>query len=82
MEYLILIKLSKRFISFRYFIKGNDRPTYLGEPIMPLAIYCNGTQIEFSKIARQEAKRNTPCYYDDIFSFMQQGGTFMFKGSQ
>ncbi len=82
LKYYILIKLSKRFITFWYYIEGNDGFSPLGEPVIPLAIYCNGTDILFSKIAREEARKGSPCYYDDIFTIMQQVGTFSFRGAQ
>jgi len=79
---LILIHLSKRFISFRYYVKGNDGLAPLGDPIMPLAIYCSGTDIEISKIARQQAQKGVNFYYDDIFSYMKRPGTFSFRGEE
>ena len=48
---------------------------------MPLAIYCNGNDIEICEAARQSENQGVPGYYDDIFIMMQkQAATFNFRG--
>ena len=81
MRYFLLIELSKRFISFKYYLEGNDGLIHMGEPIIPLSIYCNGTKIEITEVARDGAL-NGPPYYDDIFEFMKKPGCFVLNGEE
>lgn len=85
MKYCIVILLSKNAISFLYNRDdGADCDKLLpfdsDKVGMPLAIYCSDDTIEISRNAYEEAKKNTPNAYYNIFEVIRKNRGFSYRG--
>ena len=85
MNFCILIELSKKKISFLYNRSdGESKFTpFVGEgSALPLAIYCLGNDMQIGQFAIDEAMKQNPHAYTDVFQAMKTVGTYKYKGNE
>lgn len=85
MNFCILIELSKKKISFLYNRSDGESKfaPFVGEgQTLPLAIYCLGNDIQIGQFAIDEAMRQNPHAYTDVFQTMKTVGTYKYKGNE
>lgn len=85
MNFCILIELSKKKISFLYNRSDGESKfaPFVGEgQTLPLAIYCLGNDIQIGQFAIDEAMRQNPHAYADVFQTMKTVGTYKYKGNE
>lgn len=84
MKFCILIELSKEHISFLYNRDDSDNGfvSFVEQGPLPLAIYCSGNQMEVGQFAIDEANKQNPNAYTDVFSKLRDGGTFRYRGEE
>ena len=84
MKFCILIELSKEHISFFYNRDDSDNGfvPFVEQGPLPLAIYCSGNQMEVGQFAIDEANKQNPNAYTDVFSKLRDGGTFRYRGEE
>ncbi len=84
MKFCILIELSKEHISFLYNRDDSDNGfvPFVEQGPLPLAIYCSGNQMEVGQFAIDEANKQNPNAYTDVFSKLRDGGTFRYRGEE
>lgn len=84
MKFCILIELSKERISFLYNRSDSDNGfvPFEGQGSLPLAIYCDGNNMEIGQFAVNEANKKNPNAFIDVFKKLRQGGTFQYLGKE
>lgn len=84
MDFCILIELSKERISFLYNRSDSDNGfvPFEGQSSLPLAVYCSGNQMEIGQFAVEEANKQNPCAFTDVFRKLRDGGTFKYRGEE
>ena len=84
MNFCILIELSKERISFLYNRSDSDNGfvPFVEQGALPLAIYCSGNQMEVGQFAVDEANKQNPNAYVDVFKKLREGGTFKYRGEE
>ena len=85
MDFCVLIELSKKKISFLYNRSdGESKLTpFVGEgQTLPLAIFCQGNDIQIGQYAINEALNNNPHAYTDVFKMMRNVGTYKYRGEE
>lgn len=84
MNFCILIELSKERISFLYNRSDSDNGfvPFVEQGALPLAIYCSGNQMEVGQFAVDEANKQNPNAYVDVFKKLRDGGTFKYRGEE
>lgn len=84
MNFCILIELSKERISFLYHRSDSDNGfvSFVEQGSLPLAIYCSGNQMEIGQFAVDEANKQSPNAFVDVFRKMREGGTFKYRGEE
>lgn len=85
MKFCILIELSKGNISFLYNRSDGESkfaPFTGDSPTLPLAIYCFGNDIQIGQFAIEEAMKQCPNAYTDVFQTMKTVGTYKYKGNE
>lgn len=84
MNFCILIELSKERISFLYNRSDSDNGfvPFVEQGSLPLAIYCSGNQMEIGQFAIDEANKQNPNAFVDVFRKLRDGGTFKFRGEE
>ena len=85
MKFCILIELSKGKISFLYNRSDGESkfaPFTGDSPTLPLAIYCFGNDIQIGQFAIEEALKQCPNAYTDVFQTMKTVGTYKYKGNE
>lgn len=83
MNYAVLIELSRRTISFRYYRDDAGNmflPFNENEGSMPLAIYCQGNDIQIGQYALTEADKHSMYAWNNVFDAVKQNGTFHYRG--
>ncbi|MBQ7494288.1 MAG: hypothetical protein IJT75_00755 [Bacteroidaceae bacterium] len=86
MKYTIVVRLSRRFISFYYHSESLGRqglfPAFEGSVRMPLAIHVSASKIEIGKGALQSFLGGSKGAYNDIFDTIRQSDSFDFRGER
>lgn len=85
MNFCVLIELSKKKISFLYNRSdGENKLTPFNEECqsLPLAIFCQGNDIQIGQYAINEALNKSPYAFIDIFSIMKTVGTYKYRGEE
>lgn len=84
MNFCILIELSKERISFLYNRSDSDNGfvPFVEQGSLPLAIYCCGNQMEVGQFAVDEANKQNPNAFVDVFKKLRDGGTFRYRGEE
>lgn len=85
MNYCVLVKISKRKISFWYQIEGSSYSilSIKGEHEMPLAFYINGNEFIMGNYARDRAIVGDPNAYNNYFELIKDPSkVFLFFGEQ
>lgn len=84
MKFCILIEISKESIAFLYnrSDSNNGFVPFVGQGPLPLAIYCDGNQMGIGQFAVDEANKQNPKAFVDVFSKMRDGGTFKYRGEE
>ena len=84
MKFCILIEISKESIGFLYnrSDSNNGFVPFVGQGPLPLAIYCEGNSMEIGQFAVDEANKQNPNAFVDVFSKMRDGGTFKYRGEE
>ena len=84
MKFCILIEISKESIAFLYnrSDSNNGFVPFVGQGPLPLAIYCDGNQMVIGQFAVDEANKQNPNAFVDVFSKMRDGGTFKYRGEE
>lgn len=85
MNFAVLIELSRKSIAFRYYRDdaGNMfMPFDENVGSMPLAIYCQGNDLQIGDYALSEAERYSQYAWKDIFDVIDQPGTFVYRGQE
>lgn len=85
MNFCVLIELSKKKISFLYNRSdGENKLTPFNEECqaLPLAIFCQGNDIQIGQYAINEALNQSPYAYTDIFNVMKTVGTYKYRGEE
>lgn len=85
MIFCVLIELSKKKISFLY--NRSDGENKLAPfndecQALPLAIFCQGNDIQIGQYAINEALNKSPYAFTDIFSVMKTVGTYKYRGEE
>lgn len=83
MNYAVLIELSRRTISFRYYRDDAGNmflPFNENEGSMPFAIYCQGNDIQIGQYALAEADKHSMYAWNNVFDAVKQNGTFHYRG--
>lgn len=83
MKYAVLIELSSSWISFRYYRNDAGRfflPFDEANESLPLAIYCQGNDLQIGQYAVTEAAKHNPCAWTNIFDVVKQKGNFVYRG--
>lgn len=83
MNYAVLIELSRKKIAFRYYRDDAGNvflPFNENEESMPLAVYCQGSDLQMGHYALSEAKKHSLYAWDNIFDVVKQNGTFSYRG--
>lgn len=83
MKYAVLIELSRSRLSFRYYRDDAGRfflPFDEKSESLPLAIYCQGNDLQIGQYALEEAEKHNPCAWKDIFDVVKQKGNFVCRG--
>ena len=85
MKFCVLIELSKKKISFLYNRSdGENKLTPFDDECqaLPLAIFCQGNDIQIGQYAINEALNQSPYAYTDIFNVMKTVGTYKYRGEE
>ena len=85
MNFCVLIELSKKKISFLYNRSdGENKLTPFDDECqaLPLAIFCQGNDIQIGQYAINEALNQSPYAYTDIFNVMKTVGTYKYRGEE
>ncbi len=85
MDFCVLIELSKKKISFLYNRSdGESKLTpFVGDgQALPLAIFCQGNDIQIGQYAINEALNMSPYAYTDVFKVMRNVGTYKYRGEE
>lgn len=85
MNFCVLIELSKKKISFLYNRSdGENNLTPFNDECqsLPLAIFCQGNDIQIGQYAVNEALNKSPHAYIDIFNVMKTVGTYRYRGEE
>ena len=85
MNFCVLIELSKKKISFLYNRSdGENKLTPFNDECqaLPLAIFCQGNDIQIGQYAINEALNQSPYAYTDIFNVMKTVGTYKYRGEE
>lgn len=85
MNFCVLIELSKKKISFLYNRSdGENKLTPFNDECqsLPLAIFCQGNDIQIGQYAINEALNKSPYAYTDIFNVMKKVGTYKYRGEE
>ena len=85
MNFCVLIELSKKKISFLYNRSdGENKLTPFDNECqaLPLAIFCQGNDIQIGQYAINEALNQSPYAYTDIFNVMKTVGTYKYRGEE
>ena len=85
MNFCVLIELSKKKISFLYNRSdGENKLTPFDDECqaIPLAIFCQGNDIQIGQYAINEALNQSPYAYTDIFNVMKTVGTYKYRGEE
>lgn len=85
MKYAVLIELSLKSISFRYyrddagnmFLPFNDN-----EGSIPLAICCQNNDVQMGQYAQTEAEKHSLYAWNNVFDAIKQNGTFPYRGQE
>ena len=83
MKYAVLIELSSSWISFRYYRDDAGRfflPFDEANESLPLAIYCQGNDLQIGQYAVTEAEKHNPCAWTNVFDVVKQKGNFVYRG--
>lgn len=83
MKYAVLIELSSSWISFRYYRDDAGRfflPFDEANESLPLAIYCQGNDLQIGQYAVTEAAKHNPCAWTNVFDVVKQKGNFVYRG--
>ena len=90
MKYCVVIIISRTDISFLYnqdngsndIRGGRDvlKPFWPNGATLPMAMYVNVNQIEFTENARVNAKSHLPGYFDDVLSFLRRDDSIDYLG--
>lgn len=83
MNYAVLIELSRKTINFRYYRDDAGNmflPFNENEGSMPLAIYCQGNDIQMGQYALSEAEKHSLYAWNNVFDAVKQNGTFHYRG--
>ena len=81
MKFCILIELSKERISFLYNRSDSDNGfvPFEGQGSLPLAIYCDGNNMEIGQFAVNEANKKNPNAFIDVFKKLRQVSDYVFR---
>ena len=85
MNFCVLIELSKKKISFLYNRSdGENKLTPFNDECqaLPLAIFCQGNDIQIGQYAVNEALNKSPYAFTDIFNVMKTVGTYKYRGEE
>lgn len=85
MNFCVLIELSKKKISFLYNRSdGENKLTPFNDECqsLPLAIFCQGNDIQIGQYAINEALNKSPYAFTDIFGVMKTVGTYKYRGEE
>lgn len=85
MNFCVLIELSKKKISFLYNRSdGENKLTPFDDECqtLPLAIFCQGNDIQIGQYAINEALNKSPYAFTDIFNVMKTVGTYKYRGEE
>lgn len=85
MNFCVLIELSKKKISFLYNRSdGENKLTPFNDECLslPLAIFCQGNDIQIGQYAINEALNKSPYAFTDIFAVMKTVGTYKYRGEE
>lgn len=85
MNFCVLIELSKKRISFLYNRSdGENKLTPFNDECqdLPLAIFCQGNDIQIGQYAINEALNKSPYAFTDIFNVMKTVGTYKYRGEE
>ena len=85
MNFCVLIELSKKKISFLYNRSdGENKLTPFNDECqaLPLAIFCQGNDIQIGQYAINEALNKSPYAFTDIFNVMKTVGTYKYRGEE
>lgn len=83
MKFAVLIELSRREIAFRYYRDDAERrfmPFSDTVETVPLAIFCQGNDVQIGAYAMREAAKRNPAAWGDVFEAVRQQGTFSYRG--
>lgn len=83
MKYAVLIELSRSKIAFRYY--RDDAGIFFlpfddANESLPLAIYCQGNDLQIGQYAVMQAEKHDPCAWTNIFDVVKQKGNFVYRG--
>ena len=83
MNYCVLIELSKKKISFLYNRSDGESRfvSFEGDgQALPLAIFCQGNDIQIGQFAIDEARKGNPHAYVNVFDIITNRGTYKYRG--
>lgn len=85
MEYAVLIELSLKSISFRYYRDDAGSmflPFNENEGSIPLAICCQDNDVQMGQYAQAEAEKHSMYAWNNVFDAIKQNGTFPYRGQE
>lgn len=85
MNFAVLIELSRKSIAFRYYRDDAGNmflPFNENEVCVPLAICCQGNDIQLGAYAQAEAEKHSLYAWDNVFEAIKQNGTFPYRGQE